>query len=344
MSAGVGEASLLVIVGSDQDGKVVRVAPNKVRIGCSTDIHHLLAKQWPHHRLHVTRNYFRQQRRPELSQYKCLMNLITEPEQNERVLENVRKIVRDHPGKIINRPEAVLQSTRDQVARRLAGIPGLIAPRVVRLKSAKPALAAEAIERAGLEFPVILRRAGSHTGRIVGLFDNLRELRDALAEDAEHIATEFIDFQSADGIYRKYRVFFFGRQRIFRHMLVSDNWNIHAKDRKRFQLERPALIAEEAPMFDAPEGVLPDGVAEVLTAVRERMPLDFFGMDFGITRDGRVVLFEANATMNFFPLSPDPKFDHVRQCIAPARRALVDLLGLASGPLERFRDRDLEPA
>jgi len=66
----------------------------------------------------------------------------------------------------------------------------------------------------------------------------------------------------------------------------------------------------------------------VLEAIRERMPLDFFGMDFGVTQSGEVVLFEANATMSFFPFSPDPQFAYLKLCFSPAQAAFRELLGL----------------
>jgi hypothetical protein len=59
------------------------------------------------------------------------------------------------------------------------------------------------------------------------------------------------------------------------------------------------------------------------------MKLDFFGMDCGIMPDGRVLLFEANATMNFFPFLRDPEFAYVQRCLAPAQRAFHELLDLA---------------
>jgi hypothetical protein len=68
----------------------------------------------------------------------------------------------------------------------------------------------------------------------------------------------------------------------------------------------------------------------VFKAIRERMTLDFFGMDFGMTQDGQVVLFEANATMSFFPLWPtqDPQFVYLTRCLHPATDAFRELLGL----------------
>jgi glutathione synthase/RimK-type ligase-like ATP-grasp enzyme len=338
------DATILLIVGGDQPEHITE-QKGKFTLRGSTDLHLLLGRNEPLHRLHVTSNFFRQRRRPELSSYSCLLNMITEPEHNSRVLDNLRKLLRDLPGKVINRPEAVLRSTRDQVARQLSGIPGLCAPRTIRLKTIKPTIALQTIRKAGLQFPVILRQAGTHTGKIVGLFNDLNEMEAALAGGNDHIATEFVDFKSGDGFYRKYRVFFIGHNIIFRHMLMSDEWNVHARDRKRFMAERPELVAEEERMFAAPDGAFAPDVREVLKAVRERIALDFFGMDFGIAADGRVVLFEANAAMNFFPFLVDPQFAYVQRCIVPAQQAFRELLGLEPAPATAFpSETDLEPA
>ena len=321
------DSSLLFIVGTDQPDKLA-ITGTKFQIAGSTDIYKLLGKREPFHRLQMTPNYFRQTRRPELDGYRCFLNLITEPEQNTKVLENLRKLLRGLPGKVVNRPEAVLRSTRDQVARLLTGIAGLHVPRAIRFKASKPDIAMRAIGKAGLCYPVILREAGTHTGKIVGCFDTAGDLRAALESGGDHIATEFVDFRSNDGIYRKYRAFFIGQRIILRHMVASDHWNVHAKDKRRFMADRPGLIGEERALFEEPEQAFSPQVSQVLKAVRARMALDFFGMDFGIAADGRVVLFEANATMNFFPFLPDPEFAYVQRCGPPAEAAFRDLLGL----------------
>ena len=321
------DSSLLFIVGTDRPERL-KVEANRYALGGTTDLFKLLGKQEPFHRLQVTPNYFRHAVRADLTGYTCILNLITEPEDNGRVLGNLRKLLRGHPAKIVNRPEGILRSTRDQVSRTLAGIDDLQVPRAVRFAAMNPDAAPKAIEKAGLDYPVIVREAGTHTGRIVGCFDDSDSLRAALQKGGDHIATEFVDFRSADGIFRKYRVFFIGDRIIVRHMLASDHWNIHAKDRQRFMLGRPELIEEEKGLFEDPENSFQPEVATVLKAVRQRMGLDFFGMDFGFGRDGRVVLFEANATMNFFPFLSDPRLAHVLRCGPPAEAAFRNLLGL----------------
>ena len=320
---------ILFIIGSgDRSDRIAQTGATTISVAGSSDLHKLLLDRDPYELLHVSRNFFRQTRETRLLHYEVLVNLITEPEQSSRTLDNLRKILRGVPGRVVNRPEAVLRSTRDQVARLLTGVPGLIVPKAVRLGGGKPALAARALQNAGIEPPIILRQAGTHGGKILGCFDTVDTAVAALEGGKEHLATQFVDFRSPDGLYRKYRVFFIGPQVILRHRLVSDSWNVHASDRGRFMAERPKLIAEESALFEAEGDALPAGVTQVLDAVREKMPLDFFGMDFGVTGDKEVVLFEANATMSFFPFSSDPQFDYLMRCFAPAQAAFRQLLGL----------------
>lgn len=322
------DASLLYIIGSGDDADRVTQVGGKIIVTGTSDLTKLLLDRVPHHRMHVGRNYFRQNKHPDLTGYRTIVNLITEAEQNTKVLDNLKKLLRGVPARVINRPEAVLRSTRDQVSRLLSGIPGLVVPRAVRLDGGKPDLAGKTLEKAGIVAPVILRRTGTHGGKIVGLFDTISELVAALTP-GEHIATQFIDFSSADGLYRKYRVYFIGQRRILRHLIITDSWNVHVRERTRYMAEYPALVEEEKALFASAEPFSPH-VNAVFDEVRARMPLDFFGMDFGITRDGDVILFEANATMNFFPLWPtrDPQFMYLTQCLDPAAAAFRELLGL----------------
>jgi hypothetical protein len=334
-----GDATLLFIIGGGDEADRVMQTGSKIIVSGTTDLTKLLLDRVPHHRLHVTRNYFRQGRQADLTGYRTLVNLITEAEQNSRVLENLKKLLRGVPGRVINKPEAVLRTTRDQVARLLSGIPGLIVPKAVRLHGGKANIAARTLEKAGIVAPIIVREAGTHTGRIVGLFDSVDEAVAALGP-GEHVATQFVDFASADGLYRKFRVYFIGPHVILRHMIVSDVWNVHVKDRTRFMSGHPELVAEERALFEGGEPFSPE-VRKVFDAVRERMPLDFFGMDFAITQSGDVVLFEANATMNFFPLWPtkDPQFIYLTKCLEPAQAAFRELLDLPPeiAPVARVR-------
>jgi hypothetical protein len=317
-------APLLLLQGSDDAD---RLADGQVKDKGSTDVFKLLGSLVPRDRLRVTPNYFRSGVPPRLVHYHTVFNLITDPDQNPRVLANAARLLKTFRGKVINRPEAVQRSGREQVARRLAGTPGLLGPRVLRLRRQPAELAAKAVLRSGLRFPLLVREAGKHTGQFTGLAHGPDDLLPALAGSVEHLVTEFVDFRSADGLYRKYRVWCVGKRLLLRHMLFSDSWNVHARQRSGFMAERPALIAEERGLFEAHGGSPPPKFVPVLEEVARRMELDLFGIDFGMTADGQLLLFEANATMNFINFVRDGPFTYLNGCIGPMQRALWELVG-----------------
>lgn len=320
------KVELLLLAGGDDAQRVVQVGKNIIKYSGTTNIPKLLVNE-PVHRLYASRKFLRAL--PiDFSSYRCVVNLITEAEGNARVLELLSKQLRNCSAKVVNHPDAVLQSTRDRIARRLQGIPGLRVPITIRLPAHRIKTSHQLLSKAGFDFPIILRQAGTHGGEIVGRFNTVEDTVAALKGGADHLAMEFVDFRSPDGLYRKYRVFFFGEERVLRHQIVSDDWNVHARDRTRFMAARPDLIAEERALFERHSEPFSADVSQTLDEVRKRMLLDFFGMDFGITPGGKVVLFEANAAMAFFPFSKEPEFRYLERSFDPARRAFRKLLGL----------------
>jgi hypothetical protein len=323
-ASGARTPPLLIILGSDADP---RAQPQGgYRVGGNSDIYKLLPDGFAFDQLNLSKQFLNARDRPDPARYRCVLNLVTDPDQHPQVLERLRNLLRGHGERVINPPEAVLKTTRDQVAKRLAGKTGLRVPKVIRQHNPKPGAAAAAAERAGLAFPLIVRRAGTHTGRIVGVVEGPDQLNAACVGPGQFILIEYVDFASPDGLYRKYRIWSFGGMAIFRHMIVSDHWNVHVKQREGFMANRPALIEEEKRLLETPDGAFPDFVHQVFAAVQERIGLDFFGMDFGLDRQGQVVLFEANATMSFFPLERPPQFNYLAKIRQPAQAAFWRML------------------
>lgn len=261
---------------------------------------------------------------PVVSSYRCVINQISDADRNPRILEHLERMLTGFEGKIVNRPSEVLKTSRDRMARRLEGAPGLRVPKVARLRG--PGDVENKIEQAGLAFPIIVRRAGTHGGQTIGLFNTMNDLKRAVPADVDLFATEFVDYRSADGWYRKFRVCFLGQSIILRHMIVSEGWNVHGRDRRRLMLQRPDLRDEERSLLEKPRHAFPQSVIDTLRAVRARIPLDYFGMDFGIDADGEVVLFEANATMDFISPITDPEFAYTRQVMPRLRRAALAMI------------------
>lgn len=160
------------------------------------------------------------------------------------------------------------------------------------------------------------------------LVEDEDQFRSAVATEFEYIAIEFVDYRSADGLYRKHRVWSFGGRQVFRHLATTDQWIVHVTPGNEYMIDRPDLIEEEVRLMERPEGAFPDQVHAIIAEINERLRLDCFGVDFGFHPDGRMVLFEANAAMTFFPLVPNPRFEFRRQLLAPAQEAFTAMLGL----------------
>ena len=317
-------APLLTIIGGDGEATASHKRPG-FRFGGNSDVFQLIPETVRFDQLNLSPQFLAAKGRPDPAQYECVLNLVTDPDQHPQTLQRVRKLLRGYRGRIINPPEAVLRTTRDLVARRLSGIEGLRVPRVLRLHNPKPGAASLAVQRAGFSFPLIVRLAGTQTGKSVRLAATPEEAEAACSEPGDHILTEFVDYRSADGLYRKYRLWSFGGTTLFKHAIIADQWSIHNADRNRIMAARPDLIEEEKRMFARLEGDFSPPVHDVFNAVRSRLGLDFFGMDFGLDADGRVILFEANATMSF-AMKFGPPFQYLEAVNTPAGHAFGRML------------------
>ncbi len=313
----------LLLVFGETAGAPAR--PGKRRYDGATDFHRLLGDV-PYERLSLGRRLPIRAGAADLSAYAGIVNMMTDPELHRPALDNLQRLLAGYRGKVINRPQAVLQSGRDTIAATLAGTSGLTVPKVARLPGGKPTVATKALERLGMALPLIVRRAGTHTGNIVGLIESGEALLPAIARPGDYFATEFVDCRGADGLFRKYRVFFFGDRIVFRHMIAFDQWSVHGGTRMQFMAGRAELMAEEERLCARAEGPFPPAWQAVFDEVRSRIALDFFGMDFGIDRDGRMVLFEVNATMNFYPPVVDPRFNYLRLPLPAGREAFRQLV------------------
>jgi glutathione synthase/RimK-type ligase-like ATP-grasp enzyme len=224
-----------------------------------------------------------------------LLNHIAEPDSCSETLKLVGKIVTKSGRPCFNHPKAVARTTRDEVSRTLAGIEGLRVPRTIRVHEKTPTDVRNAIEHAGLDFPVLVRVAGFHLGMNLIRVDAPGEIESIRSLDrggpSSLYVTEFCDFASADGLYRKYRVAVVGDDIFLRHLYIGPTWLVH----------RARCIdggqEEEVAFRDTFDSEWVPRLTPMFREISRRLDLDFFGVDFNIGQSGQVLLFEANACM-----------------------------------------------
>jgi len=199
---------------------------------------------------------------------------------------------------VLNRPERIDATFRSRLAGTLAGIDGVLTPRTVRIGA--PRLASigltAAVEATGLALPVLVRPVGLHGGEGLVLALDAASLGSVdLTGAGDVYVSSFVDYRSPDGFYRKYRAIFVDRQPFAYHLAISSQWMVHHRSSE--MADDPARKAEELAFLRDPVVAIGAPAMRALTEIAERLDLDYAGVDFGLTADGQVLVFEANATM-----------------------------------------------
>ncbi len=225
---------------------------------------------------------------------------------------------------VVNAPAAVAPTTRAGIAARLAGIPGLVVPKVRTLHRAD-------LASAGLSFPQLVRSPGFHTGQHFVRVERAGDLAAAVADlpGDELLAIQPLDARGSDGLFRKYRVMMIGGALWPLHLALSPDWKVHYFSAA--MADDAAARLEEARFLADMPAVLGAKVMAALGAIALRLGLDYGGVDFGLSADGEMLLFEANAGMVIQPPGPEPIWDYRRAPIGRALDAVKSLLLAKAG-------------
>jgi len=253
-----------------------------------------------------------------LPEHDVVFNAIGDSDLCGRALTNAEIIAGRCVWPLVNPPRLIGSTGRLAIAARLSALPDVVAPRM-RLyarKCLEAPNASSVLERDGFCFPLLARSPGFHTGQNFIRVEHGGGLRDAVAQLAGStlLAIEFLDAQGQDGLTRKYRAMFIDGQIYPLHLALSRSWKVHyftsamAQD-EAFRREEDTFLSNMADAIGA-------RAMRGLRQIQEILGLDYGGADFAIARDGRLLLFEANATMAMVPPPADTCWDYRRAPIA----------------------------
>jgi len=226
-----------------------------------------------------------------------VVNLISDADQAEALLPLAAELT-DRLGKpTVNHPGKIQRTTRDAVADLLAGIPGSRIPRALRHKAGADCSVASLQAALGFSYPVLARPVGTHGGDDFEKIEAPAELAAFLAQhpDIDHYIIEYIDYRSADGLFRKYRFIFVDDEILPYHLAISGDWKVHHVNTD--MANQKWMQAEELAFLNDPAAVFNSGHYQVLRAIRQRIGLEYFGIDCGLDGSGNLVVFEVNASM-----------------------------------------------
>ncbi len=199
-----------------------------------------------------------------------------------------------HP--MLNDADAVARTRRDRLSQTLHGLPGVVVPETVRLSRSAAMDLPAALAAADLVHPVLLRPVAGHGGEGAHLLETAEQIAAYRPGEADgYYAVAYHDCRHPDGHYRKYRTIFVDGACYPYHLAISDHWLVHYFSAA--MLSAPWKRQEEHRFLADPASVLGPTATTALAAINQRLGLDFAGIDYTLLPDGRILVFEANATM-----------------------------------------------
>ena len=231
------------------------------------------------------------------------------------MLDAIESFSAKWPRPILNVPDKIKLLDRDRLHQSLQNISGLVIPTTGRVSRAELAdiplsniILHDIIEDG--TFPLIVRPAGSHAGNGLEKIETPAEIADYIERrpEGEFFVSRFVDYRNADGLFRKYRIVFVGRRPYACHLAVCEEWKVWYLNADMSQ--SAAKRAEEARFLSQFDDTFGRRHAEVLAAIADRIGLDYFAIDCAETKEGELLLFEADNASIVHDMDPPDVFPY----------------------------------
>jgi hypothetical protein len=250
----------------------------------------------------------------------------------------IEELVATWPRPVLNAPAAIGVLDRDRLYRRLRDIEGLEIPQTARvgrvqlLQLAQNKLPLTTL-LADADFPLIVRPIGSHAGFGLAKVEDNDTLGKYLStrKEEEFFISRFVDYASNDGMYRKYRIVSVGGKPFACHMAIADEWKVwYLNSDMAVSVKLRLEEAHFMEMFDHEFGVR-HSVA--LAEISARTGLDYVAIDCAETRDGKLLVFEADNTAIVHDMDPANVYPYKSAQMQKVFKAFQQMLTERAGRL-----------
>jgi hypothetical protein len=246
-------------------------------------------------------------------------------ESERGALGEIDQLVRTWPKPVLNLPQNIFQLDRDRLHVLLESVPGVFIPTTARLSrkdlcdiAHDRGLLRDSIADGG--FPLIVRPVDGHAGRGLAKLDFASDIDAYLSQrsEADFFISPHVDYSGADGLFRKYRVVLIEGRPYACHMAISDQWKIWYYNADMAQCA--AHRAEEAHFMANFDGEFARRHSAALAETARRIDLEYFGIDCAETKDGKLLIFEADNVMIVHNMDPVDVFPYK----SPQMRKIFD--------------------
>jgi hypothetical protein len=242
------------------------------------------------------------------------------------------------PRPVLNLPANIGLLDRDRLYQRLKDIAGLEIPATARVTIKQlddlilDVLPLRDVLADG-QFPLIIRPVGSHAGFGLAKVADCAALKDYVAgrDESDFFISRFVDYSSADGNFRKYRIVIIDGRPFACHMAIAEEWKVwylnadmalsvpHRTEEAMFML-----------MFDQEFAVRH---RRALKEMASRIDLDYVAIDCAETRDGVLLVFEADNTAIVHDMDPPSVYPYKPAQMRKIFTAVQAMLARRAGQL-----------
>jgi hypothetical protein len=263
---------------------------------------------------------------------------IGESDETAATLSHLSNAAKSWPRPMLNDPARVLDLSRERLAPRLTGLPGVCIPATARIDrsalanlSETPAKLSEFLPATG--YPVIVRPVDSHAGRGLARLSHAADIAPYLAANAdpEFTISPYIDYRSADGRFRKYRIVWVDGAAHPCHMAICNDWKVWYLNAD--MADSAANRAEEAAFMTGFAAGFGQRHAPALSAIAAALGLHYVGIDCAVTPGGELLVFEADISLIVHDMDPVEVFPYKAPCMRALFKDFQDMLGRKAGVL-----------
>lgn len=214
---------------------------------------------------------------------------------------------------VINHPHAVHNTCPDKLYTLLEHSETLLHPKTVKIQPKSLDEVKAALQENEIRTPFICKEASSPTGRckrvLVKCDDDLYQLEQFAFDGRDYYLSQFIDYRSKDGLYRKYRFYVIGNKIIPGFLIVSKQWEIHNDEQAHQELLKalPAIEEEEKNFLKQ----FKKKTLHLFKEIKEKTLLDYFAVDCTFDKQNKPVIFKVSTEKHF--LSDEKKMGYYSQ-------------------------------
>jgi glutathione synthase/RimK-type ligase-like ATP-grasp enzyme len=230
-------------------------------------------------------------------------------------LSAIGALAKNWPRSVLNSPARIAELDRDRLHLNLRSIARLEIPETIRVSRTNiEAMGNEAISLSeileGGKFPLIVRPVDSHAGRGLSKLESNLDIPEYLASrpEDEFFLSAYVDYSSADGLFRKYRIVFVDGRPYACHMAISDQWKIWYLNADMAQSAEKR--AEEENFMATFDEQFVGRHRKAFDEMTQKVGLEYFAIDCAETASGNLLLFEADNAMIVHNMDPADVFPY----------------------------------